>query len=146
MCHAHVCGIDFGPPRLDFTQGRSPRLCILNLWTDQRSSRFQFNSTFAIKENSSLSFLYVCIWGIHPWPDSSTIELSLVGVISGRSCRSSHRAATPINFLENWGRWTSQSRLCTLARPFNCRAQLVSFPSGRTSRLSHFQLCNPPDL
>ena len=130
---------------IDLTQGRPPRLCILNLWTDQRIARFQFNSDFAIRENSTVTFPYVSIWGIHPWLDSSTVELSLGGLTSGRTCRSSHRAATPINFLENRGRWTSRSRLCTLARLFNRRAQLVSFPSGQTSRLSHFQLCNPPD-
>lgn len=98
MCHAHVCGIDFGPPRFDFTQGRSPRLCILNLWTDQRISRFQFNSDFAIRENWTVTFPYVSIWGIHPWLDSSTVELSLGGLTSGRSCRSSTSRLAAINF------------------------------------------------
>ena len=87
MCHAHVCGIDFCPPRLISRQGRPPRLCTFNLWTNQRIVRFQFYSNSAIRENSSLSFLYVSIWGIHPWPDSSTVELRLGGLTSGRTCR-----------------------------------------------------------
>jgi hypothetical protein len=125
---------------IDLTQGRPPRLCILNLWIDQRIARFQFNSVFAIRENSTVTFPYVSIWGIHPWLDSSTVELSLGGLTSGRTCRLLYLGRN----LSYFGPPTLTILTCSLsARLYKCRAQLVGSQSSRSSRLSWNY--NPPD-
>ena len=97
MCHAHVCGIDFGPPRFDFTPGRSPRLCKFNLWADWRNPRFQLCTVSPLRRICMCSFSMFWIWdstlGPTLRPSSSARRFPIWPNSTIEAGRSSHRAS-----------------------------------------------------